>query len=99
MKKRGVIIMEKDLKTIQLFDEDGNEINFNVIAFFDMVNPETDEKSEYVIVQEVGYEDENPFALKIIKDEEDNDMFELIDNEVELAAVEEAYNTIFMEEE
>ena len=29
----------------------------------------------------------------------DNDMFELIDNEVELAAVEEAYNTIFMEEE
>ena len=61
--------MEKDLKTIQLFDEDGNEINFNVIAFFDMVNPETDEKSEYVIVQEVGYEDENPFALKIIKDE------------------------------
>ena len=87
--------MEKDLKTIQLFDEDGNEINFNVIAFFDMVNPETDEKSEYVIVQEVGYEDENPFALKIIKDEEDNDMFELIDNEVELAAVEEAYNNFY----
>ena len=39
--------MEKDLKTIQLFDEDGNEINLNVIAFFDMVNPETEEKSEY----------------------------------------------------
>ncbi len=37
--------MEKDLKTIQLFDEDGNEINLNVIAFFDMVNPETGEKS------------------------------------------------------
>ena len=97
--EKASIALEKDLKTIQLFDEDGNEINFNVIAFFDMVNPETDEKSEYVIVQEVGYEDENPFALKIIKDEEDNDMFELIDNEVELAAVEEAYNTIFMEEE
>ena len=99
MKKKRSNNYGKDLKTIQLFDEDGNEINFNVIAFFDMVNPETDEKSEYVIVQEVGYEDENPFALKIIKDEEDNDMFELIDNEVELAAVEEAYNTIFMEEE
>ena len=25
--------------------------------------------NQYVIVQEVGYEDENPFALKIIKDE------------------------------
>ena len=66
-----------------------NEINLNVIAFFDMVNPETGEKSEYVIAQEQGYEDENPFALKIIKDEEDNDMFELIENEVELAAIEE----------
>ena len=91
--------MEKDLKTIQLFDEDGNEINLNVIAFFDMVNPETEEKSEYVIVQEVGYEDENPFALKVVIDEDNEDMFELIDNEVELAAIEEAYNTIFMDEE
>ena len=91
--------MEKDLKTIQLFDEDGNEINLNVIAFFDMVNPETEEKSEYVIVQEVGYEDENPFALKVVKDEDNEDMVELIDNEVELAAIEEAYNTIFMDEE
>ena len=91
--------MEKDLKTIQLFDEDGNEIKLIVVAFFDMVNPETEEKSEYVIVQEQGYEDENPFALKVIKDEEDNDIFELIENEVELAAIEEAYNTIFMDEE
>lgn len=91
--------MEKDLKVIQLFDEDGNEINLNVVAFFDMVNPETDEKTEYVIVQEQGYEDENPFALKVIKDEDDNDIFELIEDEVELAAIEEAYNTIFIEEE
>ncbi|MEN8075418.1 DUF1292 domain-containing protein [Clostridioides difficile] len=91
--------MEKDLKTIQLFDEDGNEINLNVIAFFDMVNPETEEKSEYVIVQEQGYEDEDPFALKVIKGEDGEDMFELIENEVELAAIEEAYNTIFIDEE
>ena len=91
--------MDKDLKVIQFFDEDGNEINLNVIAFFDMVNPENDEKSEYVIVQEQGYEDENPFALKVIKDEDGEDMFELIENEVELAAIEEAYNTIFIEEE
>ena len=39
------------------------------------------------------------FALKVIKDEEDNDIFELIENEVELATIEEAYNTIFMDEE
>ncbi len=91
--------MEKDLKVIQLFDEDGNEVNLNVIAFFDIVNPEDNEKTEYVIVQEQGYEDESPFALKLIKDEDGEDMFELIEDEVEIAAVEEAYNTIFSEEE
>ncbi len=91
--------MEKDLKVIQLFDEDGNEVNLNVIAFFDIVNPEDNEKTEYAIVQEQGYEDESPFALKIIKDEDGEDMFELIEDEVEIAAVEEAYNTIFSEEE
>ena len=90
--------MDKELKNIQLFDEDGNEINLNVIAFFDMVNPDTEEKTEYVIVEQEGYEDENPLALKVIK-EGDDELFELIENEVELAAVEEAYNTIFMDEE
>ena len=90
--------MDKELKNIQLFDEDGNEINLNVIAFFDMVNPDTEEKTEYVIVEQEGYEDENPFALKVIK-EGDDELFELIENEVELAAVEEVYNTIFMDEE
>ena len=63
-----------------------------------MVNPDTEEKTEYVIVEQEGYEDENPFALKVIK-EGDDELFELIENEVELAAVEEAYNTIFMDEE
>ena len=41
--------MKKDDKVIKLFDEEGNEAKFNVVAFFDIVNPETDEKNEYVI--------------------------------------------------
>ena len=51
--------MKKDDKVIKLFDEEGNEVKFNVVAFFDIVNPETDEKNEYVIVrvaQEYGFE-------------------------------------------
>ena len=91
--------MEKDLKTERLFNENGNEIKLNVIAFFEMVNPETAEKREYVIVQEQGYEDENTVDLKVIKDEENDDICELIEKEVELAAIEEAYNTIFIDEE
>ena len=55
---------------------------------------------EYVIYSvDNGDDSSDIFTSEIIKDEEDNDMFELIDNEVELAAVEEAYNKIFMEEE
>ena len=83
--------MKKDDKVIKLFDEEGNEVKFNVVAFFDIVNPETDEKNEYVIVY--------AFALKVINGEDGEELLEAIDNEVELAAVQEAYNTIFIDEE
>ena len=90
--------MEKELQNIKLYDEAGNEKNLKVIDFFDVVNPDNDEKCEYVIVEDEAYPDENPFALKVTKDEDGEEIFELIDNEVELAAVEEAYNTIFIDE-
>ena len=91
--------MKKDDKVIKLFDEEGNEVSFNVVAFFDIVNPETDEKNEYVIVYEEGYSEDDTFALKVINGEDGEELLEAIDNEVELAAVQEAYNTIFIDEE
>lgn len=91
--------MKKDDKIIKLFDEEGNEVSFNVVAFFDIVNPETDEKNEYVIVYEEGYSEDDTFALKVINGEDGEELLEVIDNEVELAAVQEAYNTIFIDEE
>ena len=91
--------MKKDDKIIKLFDEEGNEVSFNVVAFFDIVNPETNEKNEYVIVYEEGYSEDDTFALKVINGEDGEELLEAIDNEVELAAVQEAYNTIFIDEE
>ena len=91
--------MKKDDKIIKLFDEEGNEVSFNVVAFFDIVNPETDEKNESVIVYEEGYSEDDTFALKVINGEDGEELLEAIDNEVELAAVQEAYNTIFIDEE
>lgn len=91
--------MKKDDKIIKLFDEEGNEVSFNVVAFFDIVNPETDEKNEYVIVYEEVYSEDDTFALKVINGEDGEELLEAIDNEVELAAVQEAYNTIFIDEE
>ena len=91
--------MNKELQKIELFDEEGNPITFNVVAFFDMKNPDTDELSEYVVVYEEGTSEDEAFALKVLKDEDGDDLLEVIDDEVELAAVQEAYNTIFSEEE
>ena len=56
--------MNKDLKQLELYDEDGNLVKLNVVAFFDMVNPDTEEKSEYVIVYDDNYTEEDIFALK-----------------------------------
>ena len=66
--------MKKDDKVIKLFDEEGNEVKFNVVAFFDIVNPETDEKNEYVIVYEDGYSEDDAFALKVINGEDVQDL-------------------------
>lgn len=91
--------MDKDLKQIELYDEDGNLVKLNVVAFFDMVNPDTEEKSEYVIVYDDDYTEDDVFALKVGVDEDGDDLLIPIDDEVELAAVQEAYDTIFSEGE
>ena len=91
--------MNKDLEKIELFDEDGNPITFNVVAFFDMTNPDTEETTEYVVVYEDGAPEDEAFALRVLKDEDGEDLLEMIDDEIELAAVQEAYNTIFADEE
>lgn len=91
--------MDKDLKQIELYDEDSNLVKLNVVAFFDMVNPDTEEKSEYVIVYDDEYTEDDIFALKVGVDEDGDDLLIPIDDEVELAAVQEAYDTIFADEE
>lgn len=89
---------DEEVKQIELYDEEGNLVKLNVVAFFDMLNPESNEKSEYVIVYDDNYTEEDIFALKVEKDEEGEDLLIPIDNEIELAAVQEAYDTIFVEE-
>ena len=56
--------MEQDVKTIVLNDEDGNEIEFEVITKLDI------EDSEYVIVAPLDRDDDvDAVALKIEQDE------------------------------
>ncbi|AYE33158.1 DUF1292 domain-containing protein [Clostridium septicum] len=91
--------MDKDLKQIELYDEDGNLVKLNIVAFFDMVNPDTEEKTEYVIVYDDEYTEDDIFALKVDKDEDGEDLLVPVDDEIELAAVQEAYDTIFSDVE
>lgn len=89
--------MKKDQEQIELYDEEGKLVKLNVEAFFDIVNPETEEKTEYVVVFEEGYDDD-VFVLRVEADEDGEDLLIPVESEVELAQVQEAYNTIFAED-
>lgn len=89
--------MEKDLNVIELFDEEGNAVKFNVVEFLDIKNPETKETNEYVIVYEDGYDEDDVIALRVELDEEGEDLLVPIDDEEELAVVQEAYDSIIVD--
>ncbi len=57
--------MDKNLDVIELFDEEGNEVKFKLLNFFDIKNPETKENNEYVIVYEDGFDEDDVIALKV----------------------------------
>lgn len=90
---RGVNKMEKEFDTVVLRDEDGNEIEFELIMKFDI------EEQEYVIVAPVEEGDGEAIALKIEKDENNEDIFITIDDEDEFEMVSEAYETLMSENE
>lgn len=84
--------MEKDLTTIMLNDEDGNEIEFEVITKLDI------EDKEYVIVTPKDDDTEDAIALRIEKDAEGNDVLVSVEDDEEFAMIEEAYETLFSED-
>ena len=85
--------MENDVKTIVLNDEDGNEVEFEVITKLDI------EDSEYVIVIPANGEEEDPIALRIDEDSEGNDILVTIEDEEEFRLVEEAFELVMGEED
>jgi uncharacterized protein YrzB (UPF0473 family) len=85
--------MENEFSTIVLKDDEGNEIEFELIMKFDI------EEDEYVIVAPVDDEDADAVALKIEKDANGEDIFVTIEDEQEFEMVSEAYETLMMENE
>lgn len=84
--------MEKEFTTIMLNDEDGNEVEFEVITKLDI------EDKEYVIVTPKDDDTEDAIALRIEKDAEGNDVLVSVEDDEEFAMIEEAYETLFSED-
>lgn len=85
--------MENDATNILLTDENGEEIEFEVITKLDI------EDKEYVIVVPKYEETDEAVALRIDKDEYGNDLLVTVDDEDEFAIVAEAYETLFDDED
>jgi uncharacterized protein YrzB (UPF0473 family) len=83
--------MENEVDKITLLDEDGKEKEFDVVTKLDI------EQNEYVIVIPSDGDEEEAVALKIIKDEEGNEVLVSIEDENEFDMVAEAYETLFSE--
>jgi len=84
--------MDKILDTILLNDENGNEIEFEVITKLDI------EDKEYVIVSPKDDDTEDAIALRIEQDEDGNDILVSVEDDEEFELVEEAYETLFSED-
>ncbi|MDT8718124.1 DUF1292 domain-containing protein [Clostridium sp. 19966] len=85
--------MENEFESIVLKDEDGVENEFDVIAKFDI------EDKEYVILAPVDGEDDEAVAFRMEKGENDEYTFSVIEDDAEFEMVNEAYYTLFQDEE
>ncbi|MPQ43102.1 DUF1292 domain-containing protein [Clostridium tarantellae] len=84
--------MNDDLKNIVLMDEEGVETEFTVVTKLDM------EENEYFLLSPIG-EDDVVIAMKVVVDEDGNEILAPVESDFELEMIEEAYATLFAEEE
>lgn len=83
--------MENDLNKILLKDEDGKEIEFELIMKFDI------EDKEYIIVVPVEEEISEAVAFRLDKDQNGENIFVTIEDDNEFKMVCEAYETLSIE--
>jgi uncharacterized protein YrzB (UPF0473 family) len=89
---KGEIKMDNNVETIMLNDEEGNEIEFDVITKLDI------EDKEYVIVAPTGEEDIDAVALRVDKDAEGNDILVTVEDDAEFEMISQAYDAVFSDD-
>ncbi|MFA9398356.1 MAG: DUF1292 domain-containing protein [Clostridiaceae bacterium] len=75
-------------KIITLTDEDGNEVDFELIAKLDL------EDEEYAVVVPLDEDTDEAIALKIDKDEDGEMEFSTVEDEEILNMISEAYEIL-----
>lgn len=82
----------EDVNRIVLMDEEGTEVAFVVETYLEI------EGTEFVLVSPEDDDTDDVIAMRIVKDEDGSEGLEPVENEVELAMIEEAYAAIMSEE-
>jgi uncharacterized protein YrzB (UPF0473 family) len=79
-----------EFESITLYDENGEEVSFDIITKLDIEN------KEYIIVipSEAEEEEEEAIALRIDKNEDGEDILVVVEDDEELAIVSEAFEAV-----
>lgn len=83
--------MENFLENITLTDEDGNDVEFEVITKLEL------EEDEYFIVAPIDNDDADAIALKVVKDEDGEEYFATVEDDEEFQIVNDAFETLYAE--
>ena len=87
--------MDKDAKYVYIPDENGDDVKFEVIIYFEIEKL----KGQYIIATPAFEETDEAYAFKIFKEEDGSEVFlALEDDDDEFEMVLETYNTLMSED-
>ena len=87
--------MDKDAKYVYIPDQEGNDVKFEVILYFEIEKL----KGQYIIASPALEESDEAYAFKIFKDEDGSELFiALEDEDEEFEMVLETYDTLMDED-
>lgn len=87
--------MDKDAKYVYIPDENGNDVKFEVIIYFEIEKL----KGQYIIATPAFEQSDEAYAFKIFKDEDGSELFlALEEDDDEFAMVLETYETLMSED-
>lgn len=87
--------MDKDAKYVYIPDQEGNDVKFEVIIYFEIEKL----KGQYIIATPALEETDEAYAFKIFKDEDGSEIFiALEDEDEEFEMVLDTYETLMNEE-